>query len=1038
MKEKTLASYFIEIDKAKLEVNIMQKEKAFVRFYFLNLPELGTGTKALLKNLKTSLITDATIKAEKMMDPKFIKELKEKFRERAETILSKELPDMDEKIKEILIVILLQEMLGLGKIEFLLEDPNLEEIVVNASSEPVWIYHRTFGWLKTNILIKPEEEIQNYASIIARRIGKQISVLNPLLDAHLITGDRANATLFPISSKGNTLTIRRFRRDPWTLTDFIENRTVNAEIMALLWMAIEYELNIMFSGGTGSGKTSFLNVCMPFIQPNNRILSIEDTREIQLPEYLHWVPLTTREPNPEGKGGVCLYPGTWFVTGDGEINEIAEYVESRLKQRPTEKIESNVLVAEGKQDCVIAGDPKKFSYQAEKIKIVSRVTERKYVCEIECENGETISLTENTKLPVVGMNGKIELLKPQEIKQGDYYLPAFSEINLKGSIQEIDAIKIFGEGEFYAVDKADLFSDLIKEQSENGLTLKEIANKCGIKRQAFNWYKKTGIVRLPVLKKLVEESKIMNLEQLEKEISVIKARGQGAKHVRIPKQIDEDLVYLAGFILAEKSLSKNGIHIVQKDELPELEHLVKKIFNVEIIHKKFAYNYYRILSQIIMKIMKEVFGATKSKLIRVPKCIMRSTNEVIAAFLAGYIDGDGTVGKRRVSLATGNKEAAIEFKYLLTRLGIWSRIQKAKRAWIINVCTREDVVKACKKIEFRLEKNRKKAEEIKNIKYSHNTKRNRVPALLLHNYMKSLMQSLSVEEKRKHLYHASYNKTSVPKGYLQKILLQAKLSEEEIQNIELFLREDLEFVKITDVKITPNEKNIPSYDVTPENSTYFVAGINNLTLVMDTMLDLLVNSLRMRPDRIIVGEIRREREAEVMFEAMHTGHSVYTTVHANTAEETIRRLVNPPINIPVSMLDSVHLNVVMFRNRRMGTRRVLQVAELIPEKRGGGEELVKVNVLYRWKASVDEIGRHSESIRLFDELSLHTGFTIPEINEELKSKQEVVEWLMRHKIKGIEKVGKLMAQYYMDKDSVMELVNKNKKPEFGEEIGKTY
>ncbi|MCX6804298.1 MAG: CpaF/VirB11 family protein, partial [Candidatus Diapherotrites archaeon] len=83
------------------------------------------------------------------------------------------------------------------------------------------------------------------------------------------------------------------------------------------------------------------------------------------------------------------------------------------------------------------------------------------------------------------------------------------------------------------------------------------------------------------------------------------------------------------------------------------------------------------------------------------------------------------------------------------------------------------------------------------------------------------------------------------------------------------------------------------------------------------MLDLLVNSLRMRPDRIIVGEIRRRKEAEVMFEAMHTGHSVYSTLHANTSDETIRRLTNPPINIPQSMLDAVHLNVVMFRNRKL-------------------------------------------------------------------------------------------------------------------------
>ena len=138
------------------------------------------------------------------------------------------------------------------------------------------------------------------------KIGKQITVLDPLLDAHLLSGDRVNSTLFPISTKGNTITIRKFRRDPWTVTDLISNKTVSSEVMATIWEAIQYEMSVVFSGGTASGKTTILGVSMPFIPPNHRIISIEDTREIFLPEYLHWVPLTTREPNPEGKGEVTM------------------------------------------------------------------------------------------------------------------------------------------------------------------------------------------------------------------------------------------------------------------------------------------------------------------------------------------------------------------------------------------------------------------------------------------------------------------------------------------------------------------------------------------------------------------------------------------------------------------------------------------------------------------------------------------------------------------------------------------------------------
>ncbi|PSH00828.1 MAG: CpaF family protein, partial [Nanohaloarchaea archaeon SW_7_46_7] len=115
-----------------------------------------------------------------------------------------------------------------------------------------------------------------------------------------------NSTIQPISTHGNTITIRKFARDPWTVIDFIKNGTINKEVAAFLWLCLQYELSVLVSGGTGAGKTSLLNILMPFIPPSQRIISIEDTREVQLPEFLHWVPLTTREANPEGKGEISM------------------------------------------------------------------------------------------------------------------------------------------------------------------------------------------------------------------------------------------------------------------------------------------------------------------------------------------------------------------------------------------------------------------------------------------------------------------------------------------------------------------------------------------------------------------------------------------------------------------------------------------------------------------------------------------------------------------------------------------------------------
>ncbi|MFH7882100.1 MAG: ATPase, T2SS/T4P/T4SS family [Candidatus Aenigmatarchaeota archaeon] len=303
---KELEKYFVEADRVKGEVSIQTTPKELVPLYILKLPEIEAGTLALLDQVREKLLSQIAIKTSELINPKALEELKIKFFDQAFEILRKELIGIPLEICEYLAGTLVHEMLGLGKVELLLNDGNIEDIVVNSAEEPVWVYHKKYGWLKTNIFIETETQIQNYAAIIGRKVGRQITTLSPLMDAHLPSGDRVNATLFPISTRGNTISIRLFRRKPWVITDLIQNNTLSLDVASLLWSAVQYEMNMIVSGGTASGKTTFLNVLMTFIPPNQRIISIEDTREIWLPKFLHWVPLTTREPNPEGKGEVSM------------------------------------------------------------------------------------------------------------------------------------------------------------------------------------------------------------------------------------------------------------------------------------------------------------------------------------------------------------------------------------------------------------------------------------------------------------------------------------------------------------------------------------------------------------------------------------------------------------------------------------------------------------------------------------------------------------------------------------------------------------
>jgi len=157
-----------------------------------------------------------------------------------------------------------------------------------------------------------------------------------------------------------------------------------------------------------------------------------------------------------------------------------------------------------------------------------------------------------------------------------------------------------------------------------------------------------------------------------------------------------------------------------------------------------------------------------------------------------------------------------------------------------------------------------------------------------------------------------------------------------------------------------------------------------------------------------------------LFEAMHTGHSVYATVHADTASETIQRLTNPPINVPPNLLRAVNLNVVMFRDRRKGIRRVYQVAEFMP-----GKEEVSANILYRWVPEKDEILAHNFSLSFFEELSRHTGMSQTEIKSYMEEKKRILEWLIKRGIRSLNEIGKIMNMYYTNQSLLFEIMRKN-------------
>ncbi|MFH1750406.1 MAG: ATPase, T2SS/T4P/T4SS family [Candidatus Micrarchaeota archaeon] len=305
---KILGTYKLENEKVVADVKIVERDSQYINTYELEYLQLNEATKAVLNKLKEKIVEKIDLNISDMIVLGEDAQVRKKFAAKAREFLKKEFPDASEEEEEFLLGKLIQEMLGLGDLELLLADAQLEEIIVNSSKEPLWVYHRKFGWLKTNLTIPTESQIQNYSEIIARKVGRQITTLTPLLDANLLSGSRVNSVLMPIASKGNSIVIRKFRADPWTIVNLIDPavNTLSAEVAALIWICVQYEMNILVGGGTGSGKTSFLNSIMLFTPTNQRIVSIEDTRELVLPEFTHWTPLVTRQPNSENKGEITM------------------------------------------------------------------------------------------------------------------------------------------------------------------------------------------------------------------------------------------------------------------------------------------------------------------------------------------------------------------------------------------------------------------------------------------------------------------------------------------------------------------------------------------------------------------------------------------------------------------------------------------------------------------------------------------------------------------------------------------------------------
>jgi archaeal flagellar protein FlaI len=300
-------------------IKILKDTKSLDKYYKSMEPQLTDAEKISLNFIQESLIKSIDIRLDELNNEK----VEAFLSERIGYIINDYNLMVDDVLKSKILYYIKRDFVWYGPIDPLMRDPQIEDISCDGSGQPIFLFHRKYGSLKSNIQFSDENVLSKFVVMLAQKCGKHISIAEPMLDATMPDGSRIQMTLSKaVTAKGSTFTIRRFKADPITATDLIKFKTLSSEMIAYLWLAVENGINALIAGGTAAGKTSTLNAICLFIPRESKIVSIEETREINLP-HPNWIPGVVRS-------------GFGEVINDKLAGEIDLYdlMKAALRQRP--------------------------------------------------------------------------------------------------------------------------------------------------------------------------------------------------------------------------------------------------------------------------------------------------------------------------------------------------------------------------------------------------------------------------------------------------------------------------------------------------------------------------------------------------------------------------------------------------------------------------------------------------------------------------------------------------------------------------------
>jgi flagellar protein FlaI len=280
---------------------ILYDEKDSKFQYFVDEIKLNFDEEKIYKDMYT-FVEQSLDSLEPTKEEKFDVHLNDVIKKHEGFFISNPVASM-EKVK----YFLKKDIMGYGEIDALMHDPNIEDISCSGPNLPLYVWHRNYDSISSNVSFESHQKLNSFVTRIVFKSGKHVSTAHPISDLAL-TGNHRISVLYQkeITPKGTSFTIRKFKEDPYTIIDLIEFGTIDLEIAAYLWMMVEAKMSIMIIGPTGSGKTTVLNAIAGLVSENDKLFSVEDVAEINLP-HDNWFSLISRSgygSNDEGEIGL--------------------------------------------------------------------------------------------------------------------------------------------------------------------------------------------------------------------------------------------------------------------------------------------------------------------------------------------------------------------------------------------------------------------------------------------------------------------------------------------------------------------------------------------------------------------------------------------------------------------------------------------------------------------------------------------------------------------------------------------------------------